>query len=450
MTQNNLYMENDEMRLYIDVQPLFIDELENSKNAAAASAAAAALSETAAAGWKNDIEDYKTDIELFYAQASDDLSDLYNDSVSGLTSVKNSALESLQEQNNTVLGNINSAKQSAINNISTNAQSYVNQARNYAEQAQNTVDNRVSLEHLNQSKALETGDISDDSDVLCWVNYLAHSLFDSSKFTVTGTTGLTSDGIIPTGIAQNNKVEANYLLPIWNNNPWEIITPLYKIEPVAEWWNTRYLFRYLESNEGVHLYYKGVNGNSTLLVGTSLKGDSIIDITANITRPTTDSIQFKIENTGTQYKLYSRLNGIGEWTFLNGAEKTNTFTLTLTEKMNFNYFGSGTEYAPVASCDLKYLKLIDNGSDGFSGCSTGTDSCTIGGNNVSIPYVLSKTGSKIVDSAYRTQFANLYNQQGYVPYYTLSDTDFTLPMGEIYGMIEKLRELIMERTAGEG
>lgn len=54
-----------------------------------------------------------------------------------------------------------------------------------------------------------------------------------------------------------------------------------------------------------------------------------------------------------------------------------------------------------------------------------------------IPYTLSKTGSKIVDSQYRNRVQDVYDAQGYAPYYTLSDTDFTLPMGELYGMIER-------------
>jgi hypothetical protein len=41
----------------------------------------------------------------------------------------------------------------------------------------------------------------------------------------------------------------------------------------------------------------------------------------------------------------------------------------------------------------------------------------------------------------------MYEQSGYAPYYTLGDNDFTLPMGEIYGMIENLRKLIIERTS---
>jgi hypothetical protein len=40
-------------------------------------------------------------------------------------------------------------------------------------------------------------------------------------------------------------------------------------------------------------------------------------------------------------------------------------------------------------------------------------------------------------------------QFGYANYYTLDEDNgnFTLPKGEVYGMIEKLRELIIQRTS---
>ena len=54
-----------------------------------------------------------------------------------------------------------------------------------------------------------------------------------------------------------------------------------------------------------------------------------------------------------------------------------------------------------------------------------------------IPYTLSKTGSKIVDVAYRDKVIDLYEQEGQAEYYTIDEENqnFTLPMGEIYGMI---------------
>lgn len=61
-----------------------------------------------------------------------------------------------------------------------------------------------------------------------------------------------------------------------------------------------------------------------------------------------------------------------------------------------------------------------------------------------IPYTESKTGSKIVDAAYRDRVLDMYEQYGYAPYYTIDEQNqnFTLPMGDIYGMITKNREIL--------
>lgn len=54
-----------------------------------------------------------------------------------------------------------------------------------------------------------------------------------------------------------------------------------------------------------------------------------------------------------------------------------------------------------------------------------------------IPYAESKTGSKIVNSVYRDRVSDMAEQFGYAPYYTLSDSNFTLPQGELYGNIQQ-------------
>lgn len=74
--------------------------------------------------------------------------------------------------------------------------------------------------------------------------------------------------------------------------------------------------------------------------------------------------------------------------------------------------------------NLNTLKYFVNGELVTQGC-------------LKIPYTESKTGSKIVDSIYRDRVDDMANQFGYAPYYTLSDTDFTLPQGELYGYLEK-------------
>ena len=54
-----------------------------------------------------------------------------------------------------------------------------------------------------------------------------------------------------------------------------------------------------------------------------------------------------------------------------------------------------------------------------------------------IPYTESKTGSKIVPAYARDRVIDLYEQEGKAGYYTIDEENknFTLPMGEVYGMI---------------
>ena len=66
-----------------------------------------------------------------------------------------------------------------------------------------------------------------------------------------------------------------------------------------------------------------------------------------------------------------------------------------------------------------------------------------------IPYTITKTGSKIVDAAYRLRVEDCYNQYGSGNYYLFSNAteQFALPMPDIYGIIESLK---LNITAIEG
>ena len=66
-----------------------------------------------------------------------------------------------------------------------------------------------------------------------------------------------------------------------------------------------------------------------------------------------------------------------------------------------------------------------------------------------IPYTKAKTGSKIVDAAYKLRVEDCYNQYGAGNYYLFSSAteQFALPMPDIYGLIENLK---LDITAIEG
>lgn len=106
---------------------------------------------------------------------------------------------------------------------------------------------------------------------------------------------------------------------------------------------------------------------------------------------------------------------------------TLTAPLSYIDEYGYFYIGKTQGY----SLDLNSYRIYSNGNLIYQPC-------------LKIPYTLSKTGSKIVDAAYRDRVQDMYEQFGHAPYYTLDEEnqDFTLPMGELYGFYEKYKNSI--------
>lgn len=107
-------------------------------------------------------------------------------------------------------------------------------------------------------------------------------------------------------------------------------------------------------------------------------------------------------------------------------------------------YQTGTE-AHNDSLLYNYIKGLFDASS-----TTGTDTYSIEGSVVSIPYRLSKTGSKITTSDYLSNIQSVYAVKGSAPYYVLDTTNelVYIPMGELYGMIENASNKI-NRNIGE-
>lgn len=87
------------------------------------------------------------------------------------------------------------ATQDASGNVITSTYlTKTDAAGTYANQSLSNL-NDTGLDKINQSKALETGDVSTDSDVYSDIQKYRHSTFDLSKFTVVGSPTITDDGI---------------------------------------------------------------------------------------------------------------------------------------------------------------------------------------------------------------------------------------------------------------
>lgn len=104
-------------------------------------------------------------------------------------------------------------------------------------------------------------------------------------------------------------------------------------------------------------------------------------------------------------------------------------------------YSSGSENIYMCRGDLG---VTYNASFDLNTCKFGTDGNLVYQPCLKIPYTESKTGSKIVDVAYRDRVQDLYEQTGEALFYTLDEENqnFTLPMSDIYGMITKNREIL--------
>ena len=107
-----------------------------------------------------------------------------------------------------------------------------------------------------------------------------------------------------------------------------------------------------------------------------------------------------------------------------GLTTFNSWSLSVNE----NYWGG--------TIDLNTIHVYIDGNLVYQPC-------------LKIPYTKAKTGSKIVDAAYKLRVEDCYNQYGAGNYYLFSNAteQFALPMPDIYGLIENLK---LDITAIEG
>lgn len=302
----------------------------------------------------------------------------------------------------------------------------------------------ISDDRLHALKSyLDEGELLTDSEGLADVTSYAHSTFDLSKFTVTGSASaiINSEGIL-SGTNASNYVTKS--LDFSSANAWEIKYNF--TTPASLPIDGRITDRTSGSTDLIII--RITSGNSGKCgISLNVNSQAIFNLnneTFSITTNTNYTV--KIGYDGTSY--YAKYNTGGSDTTI----KTVTSSVKWSAAQN-HYIGrgSGGDQYYTGSIDLKQFSITVDGADVFSGNKTGTDTYTINGSTVSVPYTLSKTGSKIVDSSYRTQVTAVYNEFGYAPYYTLLEgVNYTLPQGELYGMINKQAETIPAQYLCQG
>lgn len=243
------------------------------------------------------------------------------------------------------------------------------------------------------------------------------------NYTVIGSPVISDDGVLSNCTFNADYVSSKQTFNLYNANTWEIQC---HYNPMGLSNEPEYFMFYsptINSN-GLHLGYRT---KSTLQLTVFEDGNKIVLTNPNIPlnwESYTDYL-FKVRFTGTQYLLdYSKDNG-NTWIKLLTVNSNKKTVSSPVYVRNGIYSSSGIDYGiKIGITDLNKTKVYIDGNLVYQPC-------------LKIPYTQSKTGSKIVDVAYRDRVIDLYEQEGQAGYYTIDEPNknFTLPMGEIYGMI---------------
>ena len=314
----------------------------------------------------------------------------------------------------------------------------------------------LGLDKLNQSKALETGSVSSDADVYADVLKYAHSTFDRSKFEVIGSPNITDDGIA-SGFSTANYITTPSSFNFASAQSFEILLAITTPSNTASVTSYTGFFNTLSSDNTEFIVVGYELENSRFVYGLGTTTGTFWNIySSNTIQPDTKYyIKIKVDNTTVTIQIST--NGT-DW--ITDASGTISSPLNINNVLRFGLDRSLSQPFE-GTIDLKYFSITADGIPVFSGNQTGidiikpdnyevvgeptiTEDGIVSGINSSnaIPYTLSKTGSKIVDAAYRDRVQDVYEQYGTAMYYTLDEENqnFTLPMGDIYGMIEKKNE----------
>lgn len=183
--------------------------------------------------------------------------------------------------------------------------------------------------------------------------------------------------------------------------------------------------------------------NSNFTVQTNRYGTKI---SITLTDPDTQQQLFKITEIGNlNTNLINKLKVIyANQTFYSHINGELVYSTTVDlDNFKFSNNNQFIGYTPApsfnrfyGSIDLNSVKFYSNGSLVYQPC-------------LYIPYTKSITGAKIVDAQYRSRVQDVYEQYGTAMYYTIDEQNqnFTLPMGEVYGMISQNKQGLEELDA---
>lgn len=283
---------------------------------------------------------------------------------------------------------------------------------------------------LNTAKMYETGSVSTDKQGYNQLEKMYHSTFDLSKFTVVGNPTITSDGVA-SGFSGNDYlyIPAN-TIPLATTTQKHIVKFKLTSLPTGS-----AVYAIIGSNLNYGDLVFGIN-STTLVIRckTTNASSNSYDLTKDISLSQLGSIintdvVLTHEWNGLKHSFSIIINGTSTLLY----EINNNYPIAQTNNLWFGEHNPWKTDNSYLFIDFKHFSITVDGKEVFNGNKTGLD--VIG--NIEIPYTESKTGSKVVDVAYRDRVQDVYEQYGQAGYYTIDEENknFTLPMGEIYGML---------------
>lgn len=362
----------------------------------------------------------KEQVSKIQAEGNSQFKNIQTEGQAQVESVKNQGAVSASSVNSAGELQVKAVKSEGINQVNlaktevVKATEQANLAKQYA--------SSIDKESINNSKMYTTGSVSVDpqgyNQLLKMKQNTTVTGIDVAKaddYDVVGNPVITDDGIA-SGFSSGNYLKTSIInrsKPF--SQTFKILTPndlsITEEGIFVEDTNTIYLSR-IQLN---------ANGYLALLLTSNGTSWDICESASTIALSVNTEYFIKLSWDGTTYKVDVSIDNKNFVTYIMVQSTLQLRSVPI-------LIGKQGVYPFTGSIDLNSFKIYVNGNLVYQPC-------------LKIPYTQSKTGSKIVDVAYRDRVQDLYEQTGTAPYYTIDETNqnFTLPMGEIYGMIESVR-----------
>ena len=332
---------------------------------------------------------------------------------------------------NTALANITTAKNNAITTITTQETT----SKNNVIATGNKQVERVNLTGVdNRTPMFTKSEIETNEGVYQNVYDLKYSsgnktgidTIKADNYEVVGSPVISDDGVA-SGFSVANYIKSNSNIAFTAGQTWEIDLKVNIKNSESGTDKTQCLFQIYADNPNLNSLQAILFNNCVFWTcPTTPSGGAtnrFLQFTSkfNILSYLNQDIWFKFIYNGKQYIFEWSTDGIN---YTQEVASTNSRQFTGTGTLNLGAM-SIHQQGLQGSIDLNNTKVHINDNLAYQPC-------------LKIPYTQSKTGSKIVDAVYRDRVIDLYEQEGQAGYYTIDEPNknFTLPMGEIYGMIE--------------